>query len=384
MSQTILSLDFYGNEMIAALASFDEKTATLRLRQIFRQPCRAFSGALVRDMDTARTELARLLSKLNQFSLSNPSVIVGLRGPFLSYKHSRGFQSVASRSRVVSNRDIDAAIRDSVPTSLSEMLEVVDILPQSYVIDGNEGIVNPLGMTGCMLEAETFLSCALNTHLQTLHTLLKDCGCEDYQELPSVVALGETLLKPEEKINGTILVDLGTTHTSAILYQQGSLVDAWELTMGQDTLVEMVADLMQNDLPTVRRLLEEYTPGSDEVMDDLLEDAQIKLLEKLKKELLQSSLPYLKHPAANLILCGTMTDKPFQKLVKKIFNVRRVRIGNADYLRTDCADDSPAAAGAVSLLYHFLEREQVQSGIQQPKEKGLISGFLNKFNQLFE
>ena len=384
MSQAILSLDFYGNEIIAALASFDEETATLRLRHVFRQPCRAFSGALVRDMDTARTELGELFSKLNQFSLSNPSVIVGLRGPFLSYKRSSGFQSIDSRNRTVGNREIDAAIHNSVPTSLSETLEVVDILPQTYTIDGNVGILNPKGMSGFTLEVETFLSCALSSHLQTLHTVLKDCGCEDYQELPSIIALGEMLVKPDEKASGTLLLDIGTTHTSAILYQKGNLVDAWELTLGQETLVEIVADLLQNDLPTVRQLLTEYTPGSDEIMDEVLEDAQMKLLEKLKKELLQSSLCYLKHPSANLVLCGTMTDKPFQKLVKKIFNLRKMRVGTADHFMTDCSDDSPSSAGAVSLLLHSLEREQVQPSVQSVQKQGLLSGLFNKFNQLFE
>ena len=384
MPQAILSLDFYGNELIAALASFDDETATLRLRHVFHQTCRGFSGALVRDMDTARSELTELLNQLNQYAPYNPSIIIGLRGPFLSYKRSSGFQSVDSRNRLIGNREIDAAIRNSVPTSLSESLEVVDILPQAYTIDGNVGISNPKGMTGFTLEVETFLSCALSTHLNTLSTVLKDCGCEDFQLLPSVIALGETLVKPEEKANGTLLLDLGKTHTSAVMYQKGNLVDAWELSLGQDSMVEAVADLLQNDLPTVRDLLAAYEPGSDKIMDDVLEDAQIKLLEKLKKELLQSSLCYLKHPSGNLVLCGTMTDKPFQKLVKKIFNVRKVRVGQAEHFMTDCADDSPVFAGAVCLLEHFLEREQGQPDMLQPKKSGLLDGLLNKFNRLFE
>ncbi len=385
MPQTILSLDFYGNEIIAALASLDEDTDTLRLRHVFNQPCRAFTSALVRDMESARTELTDLLSQLAPYMQDPPSVIVGLRGPFLSYKRSSGFKSIDSRNRVISNREIDAAIHNSIPTSLSDTLEVVDILPQAYTIDGNVGIINPKGMCGFTLEVETFLSCALSTHLNTLLNVLKTCGCEDCQVLPSIVALGETLVKTDEKTTGTLLLDIGQTHTSAIMYHKGALVDAWELNLGQNTIIEAVADLLQNDLPTVRDLMAHYEPGSDEIMDEVLEDAQIQLLQKLKKELLQSSLLYLKHPSSNLIVCGSQTDKSFLKRIKKVFNARKVRVGTVEHFMTDCAEDAPDVAGAISLLYHFLERNQNERSVSQPKESGLLDGILSKLglNSLF-
>lgn len=386
MSQSFLSLDFYGNEIIAALALLDEETGTLRLRHVFRQPCRAFAGALVRDMEGACHELGELFNKLGDYTPQDPTIVVGLRGPFLSYKRSSGFKSVDSRNRIIGNREIDAAIHNSVPTSLSDTLEVVDILPQTYTIDGNVGIINPKGMSGFTLEVETFLSCALTTHLHTLGHVLAACGCTDYQELPSIIALGETVIKNDEKQAGVLLLDIGQTHTSAVMYHRGTLVDAWELRLGHDTVINAVADLLQNDLPTVRDLLAQYEPGSDEIMDDVLEDAQIKLLQMIKKELLEHSLLYLKHPATSCIICGERTDKSFQKMLKKVFGLRKIRPGSVDHFMTDCAEDAPAAAGAISLLHHALEREQNRLGISQPKETGLIDGILNKLglNQLFQ
>ncbi len=385
MNRPVLSLDFYGNEIIAALASVDKETDTLRLRHIFRQPCRAFAGALVRDMEGANRELTSLLNELSHYTPYPPTVIVGLRGPFLSFKRASGFKSIDSRNRIIGNREIEAAIHNSVPTSLSETLEVIDILPQAYTIDGNIGIVNPKGMSGFTLEVETFISCALSSHLNTLNNVLASCECQEYQLLPSIIALSETLLKPEEKAAGTLLLDIGSTHTSASLYHKDALMEAWELSIGQEYLINAVADLLQNDLPTVRELLATYEPGSDEIMDEVLEDAQSMLLQRLKKELLQSVL-YLKYPPVNLVLCGERTDKPFSKLVKKVMGVRKVRIGVLDHLITDCVDETPAAVGAIALLHHALEREENQLGVSQPQEAGLLDGFLNKIGlgQLFQ
>ena len=384
MNRELLALDFYGNELIAALAVLDEETDTLRLRHVLRKPCRSFAGAFVRDMAGAQEELSAVLNEMAEYTASSLTVIVGLRGQFLSFKRSSGFQSVSTRNRIISPRDEDAAIRNSVPTSLSDSLEVIDILPQNYTIDGNTGITDPKGMSGFMLEVETFLSCALVTHLNTLSSVLNTCGISEYQILPSIIAQGETLLTREEKQAGALLLDIGQAGTSAIVYHKGALVDAWELSNGREDLAQAVADLLQNDLATAKEVLRTYEPGSDEIMDELLEDANEKMLIAIKKELLQSLL-YLKYPSPHVVLCGAWADTTLLKQCKKVFGARKARLGNFDQFITDITADHPAYAGTVSLIRHALDREQKQLGIAQEKEHGLIDGLLDKlgFGQLF-
>ena len=308
MNRNILSLDFYGAEITAALAAVDEETDTLRIRHALRRRCRAFSGAFVRDMQGAQEELSKIFAEVSEYVTFNPSVVVGLRGNFLSFKRASGFKSVDSRNRIIGEREIDEATRNSIPSNLSETLEVVDVLPQSYTIDGNTGIKNPKGMSGFTLEVETFLSCAMVTHLNNLNNVLSSCECNDYQVLPSSVAMAETLLNADEKQAGTLLLDLGETSASALMYHKGALVDGWELGWGMNTLTEAVADLLQNDTETAREILREYEPGSDDIMDEVMEDAAKKLLTDVKKELLQSLL-YLKYPSSHLVLCGAGADK---------------------------------------------------------------------------
>ena len=88
MNRDILSLDFYGGEIIAALAAQDEETDTLRIRCLFRRPSRSFSGAFVRDMLGAREELSKVFEEVSGYVSFSPSVVVGLRGNFLSFKQS--------------------------------------------------------------------------------------------------------------------------------------------------------------------------------------------------------------------------------------------------------------------------------------------------------
>lgn len=384
MNRNILSLDFYGTEITAALAAVDEETDTLRIRHALRRSCRAFSGAFVRDMQGAQEELSKIFAEVSEYVTFNPSVVVGLRGNFLSFKRASGFKSVDSRNRIIGEREIDEATHNSIPSNLSETLEVVDVLPQSYTIDGNTGIKNPKGMSGFTLEVETFLSCAMVTHLNNLNNVLSSCECNDYQVLPSSVAMAETLLNADEKQAGALLLDLGETSASALMYHKGALVDGWELGWGMNTLTEAVADLLQNDTETARDVLREYEPGSDDIMDEVLEDAAKKLLTDVKKELLQSLL-YLKYPSSHLVLCGAGADKTLLKTAKKVFGARKARIASFENLIADCPADHPAYSGALALIRHALDRERSQLGVAKAKEPGLLDGLLNKLglNELF-
>lgn len=384
MPRNILALDFYGSTITAALASLDDDTRTLRIRHVLRRTCRSFSGAFVRDMAGAEEGLNKVFAEMNEYINADPSVVVGLRGNFLSFKSSSGFKSIDTRNRIIGDREIDEAIRNSVPINLSDTLEVVDILPQSYMIDGNTGILDPKGMAGFTLEIGTFLSYALVTHLNNLNNVLSACNCPEYALLPSSVALGETLLTEGEKRSGALLLDLGEESVSALLYNKGILLDGIELPYGLNRRAEAVADLLQNDVETAQEVLNGYEPGADEIMDEVIEDAESKMLQGINKEILQAFCLHLKYPSPNLILCGSGATKQMVKTAKAIFNAKKARLGVVDHLISDCPADNPAYTGALALIRHTLEREQNQLGVAQTKESGLFTGFLDKLGQLFE
>ncbi len=386
MTRELLSLDFYGNEIVAALLAQDEKTNTLRVRRALCKPCSSFAGALVRDMQGAQEELCAIFNEMATHAQGALSVVVGLRGHFLSFKRSSGFESVATRNHLIGTREMDAALHNSVPTTLPDTLEVVDVLPQSYSIDGNVGIINPRGMAGFTLEVETFLSLALATHLKTLTNVLTACECADFQILPSIIAQADQLINASEKQTNTLLLDIGQTRTSAAMYYQGALVEAWEIPFGLNRLARAVADVLQNDEETALDVLRTYEPGTDELIDEVLETANADLLQAIKKELLESSLLYLQHPSPQMVLCGTAADKKMIKRCKQIFGARKIRLAAAENLVNDCGEaNGQTYAGAIALVSHALLREEQELGVAQEKPAGIIDGLLDKLglNELF-
>ncbi len=375
MNREILSLDFYAEGITAALASVDDETDTLRIRHVLRQPSRALCGGLVRELVGAQEDLGRVFKEIDQYAQGNVAVVVGVRGNFLSFRRGTGFAYTQSRNHIIRSSDIENAIQTSLPNPLDETLEVLDILPQTYSIDEQPGVISPLGMSGCSLEAITFISLGVASHLANLNQVLAGCGCEDYQILPSVIALGETVLSSNEKAACSLLLDIGESGTSAILYHKDILSEAWELPLGLNQIAENMADMLGNDTPTMCQLLRAYEP--DPVMDEVLEDAAKPFVQALHKELVQS-LTYIQHPPTQLVLCGQGAQPVLLKLLKNTLGPRKARLGGFTHLIADCDAENPAYHGSLSLLQHALAREEAQLGVAQVKEEGFLGNLLAK------
>ncbi len=375
MSRDILALDFYGKTIVAALASLDENTDTLRIRHVLQHRSDAFAGAFVRERSNAQDELSHVFAQISEYTDRTPSVIVGVRGSFLSFRHSTGFTYTESRSRIIRESDIDNAIHESLPKDLDDSLEVIDILPLSYTIDDQAGAIDPVGMYGYCLGVETFVSYGVRTHLINLKSVLNACGCEDFQWLPSSIALGEMALTSSEK-SSSLLVDLGENSISALLYHKNSLLDAWEIPFGLDRIAEGIADQLQNDYATALEVLRNYEP--DPVMDEVLAEAAQPILKALHKEFVQS-LTYIQHPPTQLVLCGQGAVPVVQRALKNILGTRKARLCTFDKLIADCSVDFPKYNAVLALLQYAVMRDQNQSGISQVKDEGLIGKLFSKF-----
>lgn len=373
-----LALDFGSGRITAVLTAYDEATGTCRVRHALRETCPAVSACYILDFDTARRALERVFEQMNEFVTFSPTVSVGLRGDFLSYRRSGGFQPVENKNRIITDKDIQAALDNSIPPTLDEDLEVVDLLPQSYTIDGKTGVLNPVGLAGCCLDVETFLSCGLATHLNNLNRVMAAAGCEDFEAVPAVLALCSSLLKPEEKQNGVLLLDIGAQNSSAAMYYKGFLESAWEMPFGADLIIQEVTNVLQNEPEETRALLKDYSYGDDEILDDVLDEAAIKLLCAVKKELLRS-LSYLKHPPSQVVLTGGGAGIAVKNTAKSVLGARRARIAAHDGLIADNEDMLlPAYTSALSVALYSQQHGGNTGTLVKAKDEGFFNRMLAK------
>ena len=377
MEESFLALDFGSGQISAVLSIYDEDTNTCRVRYAMRKNCPSISACYILDFDKTVSILNNLLAEISQYTQFTPTVVVGLRGEFVNFVRSNGDCTLKNHD-IVTAKDVKAVLDDSIPKTLSEEMEVVHLVAQRFLLDGKERS-KPEGLSGNWLEADTFISYVLSSHLTNLNRVLAAVGYEDCEFIPTLLTLADTLVKPEEKQARTLLLDIGARHSSVALYYKGLLEGAWELPFGAEQIPQEVAEILQVDLSEAKTMLKNYEYGNDEVMDDLLDEAAKNFVTKLHRELIQT-MAYIKHLPTKAVLTGGGADMIVRNAVKNVFNMHRVRIATHDGLIADSEEMlAPAYTSALSLsLYSQRNGAQLRGSTTRRTTKGIFNKVLAK------
>ena len=185
-------------------------------------------------------------------------------------------------------------------------------------------------------------------------------------------------MRPEEKKNTTLFLDIGGTNTSALLYHKGSILQGWEMPLGAEIIVQEVADVLQSDLDSTRKTLSQYEYGDDEIVDDVLDEASKKLMKAIKKELL-NSVDYLKFPPTSAVLSGGGTGESVREAAKNVLNLRKARLAVCEDLIPDAEGKEAVFATVIALTHHYLERETTEAVHSAKKEDSFLGGLLSRF-----
>ena len=378
MEETFLALDFGSGQISAVLSIYDDHTDTCRVRLSTRKSCPSVSACYILDFDKTVNTLTELLAEVSEYAKFTPTLVVGLRGDFVSFCRCNGDLALNANS-FITQKEINAVLDESLPKTFSEDMEVVPLLPQRFLLDGQER-ANPQGLTGNWLEADCFASGVLSSHLTNLNRVLAAVGYEDCLFIPTILTLCDTLIKPEEKQGRTLLLDIGGQYSAAALFHKGILEGAWEIPLGAEQITQEVADVLQIDLSEAQKMLKDYEYGEDEVMDDVLDEAARTLVNKLHRELVQA-LPYIKYPPQQAVLTGGGANLALRNALKNVLGVRRVRLASHDGLIADSEDMlAPAYTSALSLsLYSQQHGSQLRENPARCAAKGLIDKLLTKF-----
>ncbi len=190
--------------------------------------------------------------------------------------HIKGFNShgiVAVKDREVANPDvtrvIDAARAVAIPTDR----EVLHILPQEYIIDEQDGIREPLGMSGVRLEAKVHIVTGAVSSAQNIIKCAQRCGLTVSDMVLEQLASSDAVLSMDEKELGVALVDFGGGTTDIALWSGGSIVHTAVLPLGGDHITGDIAVGLRTPTEEAERLKQAYgcahssLVGKDEVVE---------------------------------------------------------------------------------------------------------------------
>lgn len=189
-------------------------------------------GSIVDIDETVRSIQNAVEQAERMVGLKIQSAIVGVSGNHIQLQSCHGVVAVSSDTREIGDGDIARVIEAAQVIPIAPEREIIDVIPQQFIVDGLEEINDPRGMVGVRLEMEGMIITGSKTILHNLLRCVEKAGLEVADICLSPLALGSVALTKDEKNLGVALVDIGGGSTNVAIFDQGALMATFVLPIG--------------------------------------------------------------------------------------------------------------------------------------------------------
>jgi cell division protein FtsA len=328
-------------------------------------------GVIV-DLDKTVDAIATAVEEAERMAgLKIDSAFVGLKGLNIELISNRGVVAVSGEDREIREEDIDRVMQAARVVALTMDREIVDIIPREFIVDGFDGIRDPLGMLGVRLEVDALVVTSLITSLHNLLRCVNKAGINIRGLVLQALANSEISLSPDEKDLGVFLVDIGAGTTEISLFQHGKLQKMGVVPLGGDHITTDLAAGLRINYFKAEELKREHgsailtntegepkieikTVGSNELrlvsereLTGFIEPRVQEILQITREEMVKLGWPYL--PPAGVVLRGGVSSmKGIVEVARQYFESDQVRLANFDVVGVQ----NPIYSTVIGLLYY--------------------------------
>lgn len=201
------------------------------------------------------------------------SVYVGVSGDHIRSVNSRGVVSVTGKHKEIAREDIDRVIEGSKSINVPTELELLHVIPREFVVDGQDGIHDPLGMTAARLEANVHIVTGARTHNQNILTCVNKAGIAVQELVLEQLAAAESVLTQDEREMGVLLMDMGAGTTDYAVFLEGNVVHTNVLPVGAGHFTSDISVVLRTPMEDAERIKKRYgcALGSLVTEDDPIE-----------------------------------------------------------------------------------------------------------------
>jgi cell division protein FtsA len=231
-----------GTTKICTLIADMEDGKTLRILGVGLEPARGMRKGVVVDVEQASQAIAASVEKAQRSAGYEIGVaFVSLAGSHIASVNSRGVVGIGGGGHGVDQDDIDRALDAAQAIAIPHGREVLHVIPRGFVVDGQDGIRQPLGMHGFRLEVEAHIITAASASVQNLTQCVESAGVQVEAYVLNPLASAEVTLTDTEKEMGVVVCDVGGGTTDLAIYIDGNVWHTMVLSVGGNHLTSDIA-----------------------------------------------------------------------------------------------------------------------------------------------
>jgi len=380
----IVGLDI-GTSKVVAIVGEIGLDGSIEIIGIGSNPSKGMKKGVVVNIESTVLSIQRAVEEAELMAgCQIHSVYVGIAGSHIRSLNSHGI--VAIKDKEVYRADLERVIDAAQAVAIPADQKILHILPQEYIIDNQEGIKEPLGMSGVRLEAKVHLvTCAVNA-AQNIEKCIRRCGLEVEEIILEQLASSYSVLTDDERELGVCMVDIGGGTTDIAIFTEGSIRHTGVIPIAGDQVTNDIAMALRTPTQHAEEIKIKYAcaltqlAGADDTIKvpsvgdrpprdlsrqslaEVVEPRYDELFTLVQAELRRSGYEDLV-PAGIVLTGGTAKMEGVVELAEEIFHMP-VRVGYPQTVRgLNDIVRNPIYATSVGLLhYGNMHRPENTSG----------------------
>ncbi|WP_221320221.1 cell division protein FtsA [Chitinivorax tropicus] len=235
----LVGLDI-GTSKIVAIVADVQADGRIEIVGMGQAPSRGLKKGVVVNIESTVTAIQRALEEAELMAdCKIREVFTGIAGSHIRSFNSHGM--VAIKDKEVSQADVDRVIETARAVNIPTDQQILHILPQEFIIDGQEDVKEPLGMAGVRLETKVHIVTGAVSAAQNIMKCVRRCGLEVADLILQPLASAQAILSEDEKDLGVCLVDIGGGTTDIAVFTGGSIRHTAVIPIAGDQITNDIA-----------------------------------------------------------------------------------------------------------------------------------------------
>jgi len=251
----ITGIDIGSTKVATVVASVSENRVSV-IGVSGNIPSKGINKGNVVDIDSAVEAISQSIEKAERMAgVSISNAFVTLNGSHIETLNSHGVVAVSpSETADISRLDVARVIEAAQAISLPSTREIVHVIPRDFVVDSQEGIKDPVGMSGVRLEVETNVIHGSATAMRNITKCVNQVAVDVDELVYTALASSEAVLTDTEKELGTLLIDIGGGTTSITAFLDGSPIHSVALPIGGKLITSDLAIGLRSRLEDAEKI----------------------------------------------------------------------------------------------------------------------------------
>jgi cell division protein FtsA len=219
----MVGLDIGTTKICAIVASIDESNR-INILGVGKAPSDGLNRGVVVNIDKTVNAIKDAIAQAELASgIQVNSVNVGIAGDHIRSMRSKGVITINNKDNEITGQDVERLLEDCQRIMLPTDQQILHVIPQEFVVDGQDGIADPVGMSGMRMEAEVHIITGLVSAAKNIYRCVERAGYQVADIILEPLASSYSVLDVEEKEAGVVLVDIGGGTTDVAIFRDNTI-----------------------------------------------------------------------------------------------------------------------------------------------------------------